>query len=626
MKRLNNVITLIFGMMLILPLVSKSQTRDPLLRPFSSESIWNMPIHNNAVLVDAQLPAPTGWGVGRDDIHIIATPSAPSKNVYELGSDYWTNRCPGSAPSVLFSAPIPNSYTYYHQSHNNVFSIFLNNTTVRETQAMQYCTNTGKWTSKWVTGNINITGNGTDWGMHGGTHMIGLGGSIRVHEMVPGGEIKHALSMPIHLGKHGYYNTNESDGKPGYRWPAHTADSYAGQSNQYTGSVPALQSGSLLTLPSTFNVNALRTEPGRMIARAIKNYGAYVTDDTAWGDVVFFDTESGPAGSVVGNAYSHWGISWDTPATKFNQKGVNNVTWNWSKDIADIVEALHVVNNNTSSTIGGGPTSDHANRRAPLLCPLGTAGSGQVCNGSSGSSGSGSNLLNNGSFEQPGSWSQSIPSWETWSGTGSQAADFTESSSSQTQGSWHLTHYNGQSGTWNCYTSQLVTGLSNGTYTVRAKARKSGNGFSSAQIQAKDFGGGTTASATIPTSGSMQVVQITGINVTNGQCRVGLWTNVQNGSNWPYIHLDEFEFFKTSGAREVVEGKPSVQATSLYVYPNPVEDILNFSETVSGVIYSMDGSQVAVLKNVTEYMTDRLKTGVYLFHSNTGQSIRIQVK
>ena len=268
---------------------TQAQTRDPLLQPFSSESIWNMPLHNNAVYVDAQVPAPTGWGVGRDDIHIISTPNEPMVDVYELGSNYWTNRC-GNTSTVKFSAPIPSSYTYYNSSHNNIFSIFLNNTTVMETQPMQYCSSSNRWTTKWTSGFIDISGDGTDWGLHGGTHLVGLGGSIRVHEMVPGGEIKHALAMNLFLGEYGYASDSEADGKKGYRWPAHNADSYV--DSQYNGSVPSFQAGSLIALLPTFNVNALRTEPARIIAKALQDYGAYVSDDTAW-ETIAFDTEDG---------------------------------------------------------------------------------------------------------------------------------------------------------------------------------------------------------------------------------------------------------------------------------------------------------------------------------------------
>lgn len=38
----------------------------------------------------------------------------------------------------------------------------------------------------------------------------------------------------------------------------------------------------------------------------------------------------------------------------------------WGRDIARIISKLHVIDNNTAATIGGGPVHDFRNRRAPM--------------------------------------------------------------------------------------------------------------------------------------------------------------------------------------------------------------------------------------------------------------------
>lgn len=151
-------------------------------------------------------------------------------------------------------------------------------------------------------------------------------------------------------------------------------------------------------------------------------------------------------------------------------------------------------------------------------------------------------LVTNPGFETGGA-TQSPTGWSTWSGTGSSTADYTETNGGAKSGTYHLTHYNGQTGSWNVYTYQTFTGLANGTYTLSAWARKSGNGFTYYQMEAKNFGGNTLA-ANIPDSSTYQQITIPNINVTNGQCTIGFWTQVDNGSNYPFAFIDDVSFTK----------------------------------------------------------------------------------
>ncbi|MBW5445152.1 glycoside hydrolase [Cohnella sp. CFH 77786] len=153
------------------------------------------------------------------------------------------------------------------------------------------------------------------------------------------------------------------------------------------------------------------------------------------------------------------------------------------------------------------------------------------------------NLVANPGFEADGTGTQTPTGWTEWSGTGTNNASYTETNGGAHSGTYHLTHYNGQTGSWNVYTYRTFTGLANGTYTLKAWARRSGNGFVVSQLEAKDFGG-STLSAAILDSPSYQEVTVSNINVTNGQCTIGFWTQVNNGSNWPYVFMDDVSFTK----------------------------------------------------------------------------------
>ncbi len=158
------------------------------------------------------------------------------------------------------------------------------------------------------------------------------------------------------------------------------------------------------------------------------------------------------------------------------------------------------------------------------------------------SSGGGTNLVANPGFETDAA-TQTPTSWSEWSSTGTTSASYTESYGGAYSGTYHLTHYNGQTGSWNVYTYMTFTGLTNGTYTLSAWARRSGSGFTTCQLEAKDFGGSTLSTA-IPNSSSYQQVNVSNINVSNGQCTIGFWTQVDNGSNDPYVYMDDVSFIK----------------------------------------------------------------------------------
>lgn len=126
-----------------------------------------------------------------------------------------------------------------------------------------------------------------------------------------------------------------------------------------------------------------------------------------------------------------------------------------------------------------------------------------------------------------------------WSTSGSNPeADYTEGWAGY-EGD-HLTHWKGN-GAYNVYTYQNVTGLANGTYTLKAKFSSSG-GQTTVQMEAANFGG-TTKTVSIPGTGtySWGDISITNIQVTNGQMQIGFRSNAASGK---WLYIDNVELVK----------------------------------------------------------------------------------
>ncbi|WP_052733134.1 RICIN domain-containing protein [Hymenobacter terrenus] len=341
--------------------------------PFSKTSIWNMPIHNNAQYVNANLAYT--W-LGEDEEPIILTPTAPLTDVYKNGWNT-TDRCT-NLDGLLTRLPIPAGVVMTAGGTPNQSAAILkaDGEHLYQCQPFHRCVAGGPayaaWSKNhgaWVNdptrdseGCISIYGEGIVGG-HGASALSSLGGSIRLHELVPGGAIRHALKILVNAPQIAYNN----DGSPGYRWPALLADDYA--ATHYKGSVPALEMGALLALPPAFDPNTLASGPARIIAQALKDYGAYLCDDTAR-DCLAFSTASEPEGSVREQFERQWGFAfvsnWPVvPGTPTSSA--------WLADLNTISKNLKVVSNNTAATIGGGPTSDFTNRRAAMAPDFGSA-------------------------------------------------------------------------------------------------------------------------------------------------------------------------------------------------------------------------------------------------------------
>lgn len=200
-----------------------------------------------------------------------------------------------------------------------------------------------------------------------------IGGVIREHE-VQAGVIPHALSMvvpwdmlyfnPANIHQYGYYLPNEgvttADKQPGwpvgmdlagfgktlgYQWPASEED-YSAQGN-YAGVIPM---AALFVIPASVDVDALGWSPAlTMMGHAAQDYGVYVVDMVG-ADVGI------PIGQVE-----------FTPATASFRA---QLTGGLNNEIDKLRKQLRYVTNNTAATPAGGALG--AARRRPLATPLRT--------------------------------------------------------------------------------------------------------------------------------------------------------------------------------------------------------------------------------------------------------------
>ena len=332
---------------LLLSVVTFAQ-RDPLKWPFAKTSIWNMPLHNNALYRPGNIGAAVSWGMTEDEDVIIMTPSSPLINVR---TNSWTNRCPSGTPALLTTLPVPSDLIVNNGGTPNFAAGILqpDGRTIYQTQPFQKCVAGTTAFSQYVFATSDIYGDGR-LGAHGGSGLSSIGGTIRVGELLPNASIKHALKINLYANKYVFYSAATG----GYRWPASQADSYAA-SNYSTTCPNYMRMGALLALLPAFNINILQTEPAKIIARALQTYGGYVVDDTAW-DVYAIETETGPAGNVMTEFKAAYGYDYN----------VNSLTHPFAVDMATIFKALQCVDNNDANNIGGGPTTDTVNRRAPM--------------------------------------------------------------------------------------------------------------------------------------------------------------------------------------------------------------------------------------------------------------------
>lgn len=325
--------------------------RDALKWPFSQTSIWNMPIGSNARYVHAHIERAMTAGMTVDEDYIVMTPSEPLMDIARnfAGWDPKKSRCEVEG-EVIFSAPVPQSFivspdTWDGTTPNAGLAVLMpDGHTIRQTQPFAHCTKGKPGTSQYTFADVDIYGDGY-YGAHGGSGLSAIGGTLRLGELTPtSGAIHHAMKVNIYAKKNVYYDSETK----GYRWPAKAADGYA-SGNYYTQrtleTVKACRMGALLALPYSMNLDSLgfETRPARILAEAFQQYGAYLVDDTAW-DVYAIMTEWSPEGRFDAEFKKNWGFSM--------KAGDKNSPW--ARDMDRLFMNLHVVDNNSAASIGGG--------------------------------------------------------------------------------------------------------------------------------------------------------------------------------------------------------------------------------------------------------------------------------
>lgn len=340
-----------------------ANTRDPLKQPFASTSIWNMPIGSGAQYVPARLSGNPGnniWaGMPTVDLeHIVLTPTAPQTNI-NTSSVGWSggNRC-NATGGLLLTVPMPSNYVVPNNNLNSSATFLMaDKRTLVQTQPLARCTAGAPATSMAKFANVDLYGPGIT-GAHGGSGLSAIGGTLRMGELRPGQSTgpAHALKVNVY-GKEALFKcTTRADC---YRWPAVTGDSYAvgwyGTAN--ANSNTAMKMGALLAIPYSVSVASLNleTQPAKLLAWTLQNYGAYIVDDT-YAPGFDIQVEDGPNGSKPTEFKADWGFD-------MGQKVNNNTAWR--RDMQKLVQALSVVNNNSATSIGGGGTP-----RQPLAAPI----------------------------------------------------------------------------------------------------------------------------------------------------------------------------------------------------------------------------------------------------------------
>ncbi len=349
-------------------ILASKHSRNPLLQPFTTTSIWNRPIGSDEQYIPANL-IPASLYTLRSDQHVIVmTPTEPLTPI-----DYNTagplgdqgQRCDTSG-AFLVNAPIPADFEVLSTDQNDpLTALAADGHTLIQGEPFARCTAGGPGTldfydTKNIDGDLN--GDGVQ-GWDGGSHLSALGGAIRLGELVPGGVIDHALQIDVDAP-----NLYQGTAVTCHVWPAMKCDGYG--PTGYGGTNPKLAMGALLALPPTLDLNSLGLDaPGLILAKAFQDYGAYIAND-AHRSVNNIVTELSPSGSVAGvydasgklvdpgEFQTDWGVPFDTV-------GVNG-TDAWSHDIATIFANLQIVTNNAL----GGWTAGGGTPLAPFAPPL----------------------------------------------------------------------------------------------------------------------------------------------------------------------------------------------------------------------------------------------------------------
>ena len=315
--------------------------RNPLLQPFASDSIWNQPIGSQARYVPVDIAPANFLQVDEDHFYVLSD-GDPLRPLFSIGN--WEG---GRATGTIFqdiALPLPDDFvipdSQAGSTPNNAAAFLLpDGRTLVQVNALTRLA-AGEGQEELVYGfrspNEDILGPGIGGG-HAGSGLSSIGGTLRRGELIGSEPIRHALK--INLWAKNYLSYAEGGGGgPGYRWPADRADDYASPET-YGGTAPQLQLGSLLAIPPDLSPEqlGLTTAPALKLFYALRDYGAYVVDDTAF-DAHALALEIGAKEEFE----DYYG---------FGFEGTDGAFF---ADVMALFGTLAVVDNNGPESIGGG--------------------------------------------------------------------------------------------------------------------------------------------------------------------------------------------------------------------------------------------------------------------------------
>ncbi len=141
------------------------------------------------------------------------------------------------------------------------------------------------------------------------------------------------------------------------------------------------------------------------------------------------------------------------------------------------------------------------------------------------------NLVKNPSFD-----TGSMSNWTPWSSSGN--SDAVSAQPGGHSGSHRLNQW--KDAPYQASAHQTITGLVNGTYALSAYVKR-GGAQNICQLYAKNFGG-AEKNYILPTTGNWTQITITGIQVSNGQCEIGLYSDAKAGG---WCNMDDVKFYKS---------------------------------------------------------------------------------
>jgi hypothetical protein len=379
-------------------------TRDITRLPFAPDSIWNTPIGSNAVYAKAYInpmpnpdelvtingqlmfEAPNKGGpqplgnidmLGLNPVILQMDSTQPLTDVKYNGNGprgYGTDdTCVAEQAQTNFQVPWPPQYFIptHAISQSDGFtgvlspdrSMMTTFSYITRCQAQGYITTTDN-----IPNHDNLCGDG-QYGTHGASGLNAIGGLLRTGELTPTlGAPKHALGINLREYWMRHITDPDGDGRSYTEervWPARLGNgefsgeySLYGVGNAHGYDTPVRQ-GSLLAIPPNIDINnmGLLTEPGKMLAWTLQNYGGYVAD-TGGGSFMLYG-EAGPdkyQENQMGFEKA-FGDAWHMPfRAVVDWMHARGGSYPFADDINTIARALYVVTNNGPTSVGGGGT------------------------------------------------------------------------------------------------------------------------------------------------------------------------------------------------------------------------------------------------------------------------------